>query len=538
MQKLLLLGDEAVAQGAIDGGMSGAYGYPGTPSTEIIEYIQRNKLAKERKIHNQWSANEKTAMEEGLGMSWAGKRAIVTMKHVGLNVAADAFVNSAISGANGGLLVVVADDPSQHSSQNEQDSRFYGKFALVPVLEPTNQQEAYDMVYAGFALSEKLGSPIIVRITTRIAHSRSSISRKEMLPENELHLPKNREQFILLPSISRKRYQILVNDQVKFELESEESPYNIYYDGKDKSMGILATGIAYNYVMENFPDGCPFPILKISQYPTPTKKVRDFVNECEQILVVEEGFPYIEEGLTGIMGNPKIHGKLDGYLPRIGELNPNYLAEALGLENIEGREIPASLSGRPPSMCPGCGHMDVFRAINVVTKRYGDIRSFADIGCYTLGAYEPFNAIETCIDMGASITMAKGASDAGIHPAISIIGDSTFIHSGMTGLMDAITENTKMVLIISDNSTAAMTGAQYSPAEHQSLKRICIGLGVHPDHVRSIKPLPKNHDDFIEMLQEEVDYDGISVIVATRECVRVVDARVRAKALAKKMANK
>ena len=257
MQKLLLLGDEAIAQGAIDAGMSGIYGYPGTPSTEIIEYVQRNKAAKERNIHRQWSANEKTAMEAGLGMSWAGKRAMVTMKHVGLNVAADAFVNSAISGANGGLIVTVADDPSQHSSQNEQDSRFYGKFALTPVLEPANQQEAYDMAYYGFELSEKLGIPIILRITTRLAHSRSGVQRKEAKPANEIKLPNNREQFVLLPSLSRIRYQALVSDQQRFEKEAEESPYNTYTSANDKSWGIIATGIAYNYVMENFPNGCP-----------------------------------------------------------------------------------------------------------------------------------------------------------------------------------------------------------------------------------------------------------------------------------------
>ena len=537
MQKLLLLGDEAIAQGAIDAGMSGIYGYPGTPSTEIIEYVQRNKVAKERDIHRQWSANEKTAMEAGLGMSWAGKRAMVTMKHVGLNVAADAFVNSAISGANGGLIVTVADDPSQHSSQNEQDSRFYGKFALTPVLEPTNQQEAYDMAYHGFELSEKLGIPVILRITTRLAHSRSGVIRKEPKPANEIKLPNNREQFVLLPSLSRIRYQALVSDQQRFEKEAEESAYNIYTSANDKSWGIIATGIAYNYVMENFPNGFPYPILKISQYPTPTAKVRKIVEECEQILVVEEGFPYIEEGLTGILGNPTIHGKLDGYLPRTGELNPNYVAKALGLEDNEGMQIPSVLSGRPPAMCPGCGHMDVFRAVNEVLAEYGDIKTFSDIGCYTLGALEPFKSIETCIDMGASITMAKGAADAGIHPAIAIIGDSTFTHSGMTGLLDAITENTQMVLIISDNDAAAMTGGQFSPGQDK-MERIVTGLGVNPDHVRTIKPLPKNHDAFKEMLQEEVEYKGISVIVARRECVRTLDKRMRDKAKKRKQAKK
>ncbi len=535
MQKLLLLGDEAVAQGAIDAGISGFYGYPGTPSTEIIEYAQRNKTAKERNIHTQWSANEKTAMEAALGMSWAGKRAMVTMKHVGLNVAADAFVNSAISGANGGLIVTVADDPSQHSSQNEQDSRFYGKFALTPVLEPANQQEAYDMAYFGFELSERLGIPVILRLTTRLAHSRSGVERKQPQEQNQIQLPQNRKQFVLLPSYSRERYQALVSDQVRFEQASEESEFNIYYPGNDKTWGIIATGIAYNYVMENFPNGCHYPLLKISQYPIPVEKVRSIVAECDQILVVEEGFPYIEEGLTGIMGNPKVHGKLDGYLPRTGELNPNYIAQALGLPDSEGLQTPAVLAGRPPALCPGCGHMDVFRAVNEVLAEYGDIRTFSDIGCYTLGALEPFKSIETCIDMGASVTMAKGAADAGIHPAVAVIGDSTFTHSGMTGLLDAITENTKMVLIISDNSAAAMTGGQFSPAQDQ-MERIVIGLGVNPQHVRTIKPLPKNHQAFVDMLKEEVEYDGLSVIVARRECVRTLDKRMREKAKARKKA--
>ena len=226
MNKLLLLGDEAIAQAAIDGGLSGVYAYPGTPSTEITEYIQRNKQAKEKGIHSDWSANEKTAMEAAIGMSYAGKRSMVCMKHVGLNVAADAFMNSSITGVNGGMLVVVADDPSMHSSQNEQDSRYFGDFAMIPMLEPSNQQEAYDMAYNGFELSEKFNTPVMLRITTRLAHSRASVDRKPQKAENKNSLPGNLRQFVLLPSIARKNFKALIGNQVHFERSSEESDYN------------------------------------------------------------------------------------------------------------------------------------------------------------------------------------------------------------------------------------------------------------------------------------------------------------------------
>ena len=237
MQRQLLLGVEAIAQGAIDSGISGVYAYPGTPSTEITEYIQNSKEAINRNIHRAWAANEKTAMESALGMSYAGKRALVCMKHVGMNVAADCF----ITGANGGLVITAADDPSMHSSQNEQDSRIYGKFALVPILEPSNQQEAYEMTRYGFALSETVGSPVLMRITTRLAHSRSGVTPCEGLPENHLHLPENKRQFVLLPAIARKRYKLLLEKQPDFIKASEQSPFNQYLDGEDKSLGIIIT---------------------------------------------------------------------------------------------------------------------------------------------------------------------------------------------------------------------------------------------------------------------------------------------------------
>lgn len=524
MEKLLLLGDEAVAQGAIDAGMSGMYAYPGTPSTEIMEYVQKSKLAKERNIHRKWSANEKTAMEEALGMSYAGKRSMVAMKHVGLNVAADVFMNSAITGANGGLLVAVADDPSMHSSQNEQDSRYYGRFALTPILEPSNQQEAYDMAYEGMAFSEKHKLPVLIRLTTRLSHSRSGVVQNALQDENKLGVPGDPIQFVLLPSNARKRYKVLLDKLAEMRRISDDSIFNKYIDAEDKSLGIVACGIGFNYLMENYPDGkCPHPVLKVGQYPLPTKMVQRIDAECKQLMIIEEGYPMVEELLRGFLNKEmRIHGRLDGTLPRAGELNPNIIATALGNGNVKTFQVPELVANRPPQFCDGCGHKDVYEALNDAMKQYGsDQRVFSDIGCYTLGALSPYKSIHTCVDMGASITMAKGAADAGLRPAIAVIGDSTFTHSGITGLLDAVIENTPMTIIISDNSTTAMTGGQESSA-HSKLEKICKGVGVHPDHVRVVTPLRKFHQDMIDVIKEEIDYNGVSVIIPRRECIQTV----------------
>jgi len=520
MEKLLLLGAEAIAQGAIDGGMSGVYAYPGTPSTEITEYVQHNKTAIERNLHRQWSANEKTAMESALGMSYAGKRAMVCMKHVGLNVASDAFINSAITGVNGGLIVTVADDPSMHSSQNEQDSRFFGKFAMIPILEPSNQQEAYDMAYEGFELSEKFKIPVLIRITTRLSHSRAGVERRELKKENSLTYPEDPIQFVLLPSNARKRYKGLLSIQSLLEQDSELSVYNTYFPGRDKYLGIIACGIAHNYLLENYPDRkCPYPILQISQYPLPFSKVERIVNECEQVLVLEDGYPFVEDQLKGFLEiNSKIKGRLDGTIPRDGELNPDIVARALGKEVKTGLKVPAIVKNRPPELCAGCSHRDIYNALNETMKEFGKQKVFSDIGCYTLGALPPWNAINSCVDMGASITMAKGAADAGVRPAVAVIGDSTFTHSGMTSLLDCVFENTPVTVIISDNSTTAMTGGQESPATGR-LEEICIGLGVKPEHVKVLTPLPKYHEEMVKILREEFLYEGVSVIIPRRECI-------------------
>ncbi len=530
MDKLLLLGDEAIAQGAVDAGISGVFAYPGTPSTEITEYIQASKQAKERHIASHWSANEKTAMETAIGMSYAGKRALVCMKHVGLNVAADAFINSAITGAHGGLVVVSADDPSMHSSQNEQDSRYYGKFAQIPVMEPSNQQEAYDMTIYAFELSEKYGTPVLLRPTTRMAHSRSGVIRKDPRDENKLSLPSDLKQFVLLPSIARKQYDTLVGKQKAFENESNKSGFNRFIEGKDKSMGIIACGLSFNYLLENYQQTeIPYPVLKVSQYPVPKNLIKKLYDEVQSVLVLEEGYPILEELIRGILDEGKpVKGRMDGTLPRTGELNPNFVGKALGLEIAEGYETPALLKGRPPLLCDGCPHWDSFGALNAAMADYSKGRVLADIGCYTLSALPPLESINSCVDMGASITMAIGAAEAGLVPAVAAIGDSTFTHSGMTGLLDAVNRNVPITVLLLDNSTTGMTGGQDS-AGFGKLENIVKGLGVAEEHIRIIKPLRRLHEENVKVFKEEIAYEGVSVIVAKRECVQTLARRMKLK---------
>jgi len=528
MNKLPLLGDEAIAQAAIDAGLSGIYSYPGTPSTEITEYVLKSKEAREGTLVASWTSNEKTAMEAALGVSYIGKRGMTCMKHVGLNVAADAFINSAITGANGGLLVVSADDPSMHSSQNEQDSRYFGNFAMIPILEPSNQQEAYDMTHYAFDLSEKFEIPVLMRITTRLAHSRSGIIRKEMRRQNDLKMPKQLNQFILLPANARRRYKTLLGAQDAYIKESEGSKFNQYIDADDKSLGVIACGIAYNYLVENYPDQkVPHPLLKIGQYPLPRTMMEKIYDECDEILVLEEGYPLVEESLRGYMNNGKtIRGRLDGSIPRDGELNPVTVGKALGLSFFEGREPSGNVAGRPPSLCKGCPHIYSYNALNEALEKYAKGRVFSDIGCYTLGALEPFDAINTCVDMGASITMAKGAADTGLVPAVAVIGDSTFTHSGMTGLLDAIINKSPITVMILDNETTAMTGGQSSNA-HGKLEDICMGLGVEKEHIHVMNPIQKFHDENMALIKKELEYKGVSVIIPRRECLQTIASRIR-----------
>jgi indolepyruvate ferredoxin oxidoreductase alpha subunit len=527
MKKLLLLGDEAVAQGALDAGLSGMYAYPGTPSTEIMEYIQSSPEAASRNIHRDWSANEKTAIEAALGMSYAGKRAMVAMKHVGLNVAADGFINSAVTGVNGGLVVVSADDPSMHSSQNEQDSRFYARFAMVPCFEPSNQQEAYEMIFDAFDLSEKYKVPVLFRITTRLAHSRSAVVRTVTQPEKKLRLPDDPAQFVLLPAIARKKYRTLLSTFEELKYDARITKYNRFSDGTRRELGIIACGIAYNYLLENIGEDNDLPVLKISAYPFPKDVIESITLRCSEILVLEEGAPLVEESLRGILDNGiRIFGRLDGTVPRDGELNPSLVANALGLEVRPGREVPEVVRTRPPSFCKGCGHADMFTDLKEALRPFGPGRVFSDIGCYTLGALPPYSTINSCVDMGASVTMAVGAADAGLFPSVAVIGDSTFTHSGMTGLLDAVAKNSPVTIIITDNLTTGMTGGQPSQATGR-LRQICEGLGVAPEHVVEIVPLRRNHTENVEAMRKEFEFRGVSVIIASRECIQTVTRRKR-----------
>ena len=541
--KHLLLGDEAIAQGAIDAGLSGVYAYPGTPSTEITEYIQLYEKAKgERReakggIFCQWATNEKTAMEGALGMSYMGKRALVCMKHVGMNVCADAFMNAAITGVNGGLVVVAADDPSMHSSQNEQDSRFYAKFAMIPCLEPSNQQEAYDMMHYAFDLSESLRTPIMLRVTTRMAHSRAVVETIDTPREqNALSAPENTNHFILLPAFARKNYAELVKAQADFVQTSEESLYNSYTKGTQPSKAILTTGIAYNYLMECLENGLAAreaSVLKVAQYPLPQALIDQMVADgAEEILVMEEGQPVVEELLRGMVPSTiAVKGRLTGDLPRMGELTPDSVAQALSPDsaaNSSPKSIPEIVVGRPPALCQGCGHRDMYAALNEIAAEHEGSKIFGDIGCYTLGALSPFHAIHACVEMGASITMAKGAADAGQFPAFAVIGDSTFTHSGMTGLLDCVNSKANVVVLISDNLTTGMTGGQDSAGTGR-LEAICCGLGVEPEHVRVVVPLPKNMEEIKQVLREEVAYNGTSVVIARRECIQTLKRHLKAK---------
>ena len=530
--KHLLLGDEAIAQGAIDAGLSGVYAYPGTPSTEVTEYIQLHeaKRTTTEPIFCRWATNEKTAMEGALGMSYMGKRALVCMKHVGMNVCADAFMNAAITGVNGGLVVLAADDPSMHSSQNEQDSRFYAKFAMIPCFVPSNQQEAYEMTRHAFALSEELRTPILLRVTTRMAHSRAVVETTDELPrQNKLSLPENVQHFILLPAFAKKNYAELVAAQPVFTARSEESPYNIYTRGANPKRAIVATGIAYNYLMEQGEPDCT--VLKIAQYPLPARLIERMVADgAEEVLVMEEGQPVVEELLRGMVPSTvAVKGRLMGDLPRMGELTPDAVRKALGMEPLPVREADTLVVSRPPALCQGCGHRDMYAALNEVAREYPSPRIFGDIGCYTLGALSPFHAIHACVEMGASVTMAKGAADAGQHPSIAVIGDSTFTHSGMTGLLDCVNSNANVVVLISDNLTTGMTGGQDSAGTGR-LEQICTGLGVAPEHVRVVIPLPKNMEEIKQVLREEINYAGTSVVIARRECIQTLKRHLKQKA--------
>lgn len=554
MKDIVLLGDEALALGALHAGISVGYGYPGTPSTEVLEYlIDNHKKNNGPKAH--WCTNEKTAYESALGTSFAGKRSIVTMKHVGLNVAADPFMNSSLIGIKGGLIVVVADDPSMHSSQGEQDSRFYANFAMIPCFEPTTQQEAYEMVFDAFEMSEKYHIPVMMKMVTRLAHSRAAVHPKnesDFIKENSLEKG-NRQEWMLLPALARKNYQNMLDKQNDLTTWSCSVKWNpLILNEKRKDLAIITSGLGKNYYNENLEDfaknGELPSTLHIGSLPLPVDSINKLAQIADTILVIEEGMPFVEKTLAGILPQKtKIIGKLTGHLPRTGELNPDSVRKALGLEpktslldqikstNCDLAEKIQNLPGRPPQLCKGCPHADSYTAINkavtTLTEKAGkdNVVVMADIGCYSLGAIPPFTAIESIVCMGASLGMARGASQAGVKYSFGVIGDSTFLHSGITNLVDAVSTKTPMTAIILDNSIVAMTGCQQTILPSSQLEPLIEGLGVEKEHIRVLNTNPASIEENAKILVEEAEYQGVSVVILVRECLEAFRIRNKAK---------
>ncbi|PIE16283.1 MAG: indolepyruvate ferredoxin oxidoreductase [Proteobacteria bacterium] len=522
MRSELLLGDEAIAVAALDAGIAGAFAYPGTPSTEIFECVDQRTRGDDT-VSARWSSNEKVAYEEALGMSFAGKRALVSMKHVGLNVASDPLMSSALTGVNGAMVLVVADDPGMHSSQSEQDTRFYSDFAKLPLFEPRDQQQCYDMTREAFELSDRVRLPVMVRVVTRIAHSRAVVQRAE--PRGQLPPPADADErtsvkrWALIPANARERYAHLLALQSELVAYAEGSDYNeLRIAG---ARGVICSGVANNYVDEALGGREDDSLLRVGVYPLPVAKIRELVDHCDEIVVVEEGQPFIEPRLGGILGIPGKHvrGKLTGDVPATGELTPDSVAEALGAPTRPRFGVQSDLPGRPPGLCRGCPHGDTFGALVAATKDYERPILFSDIGCYTLGVLPPYEAVHSAVDMGASVAMATGAARAGAHPVVCTIGDSTFTHSGMTGLIGAARADANMTVLILDNSTVAMTGAQETMAHGDELVRVIAGLGVDERHLHVFEPRPKRHQELVALLQREIAHPGLSVVVSQRACV-------------------
>jgi indolepyruvate ferredoxin oxidoreductase alpha subunit len=488
---------------------------------------------------------------------------MVTMKHVGLNVAADPFINGALLGIKGGLVIAVADDPGMHSSQNEQDSRFYAAFAQTPCLEPRNQQEAYDMAREAFDVSERFHVPVLLRLVTRLSHARAGVVLSKGRGQNPLSKAEDRTQWMLLPVYARRNYLSLIEKQKDIQKWSEAHRASaLELEGRDTSLVIITAGIGGNYYEENREDfveslGGRTPArLHISAYPLPEEAIRRLCRDAGKALVIEEGQPFIEERLRGILPrNIRISGKLDGTINRTGELDPDVVRRGLGLPprpsivsggpgglspgqaGETGRfpaiEIPR-LPGRPPQLCQGCPHGDSYETIKRVVAEldpaegHPSVAVTSDIGCYSLGAMPPYAVPESIVCMGASVGMAKGAAEAGVKYAIGVIGDSTFLHSGITALIDAAASDTPMTLIILDNSIVAMTGCQKTILPSSRLRELILGLGLNSEHLLELEAKKQCIESNAALLKKEVEYRGLSVAIFKRECLEAARKRKKA----------
>jgi indolepyruvate ferredoxin oxidoreductase alpha subunit len=509
-----MLGDDAIGRGAIEAGISLATSYPGTPATQVLEYIAHNFSG-----DVEWAVNEKVAFETAIGASYAGKRALCSMKHVGLNVASDPLMTSAYLGIKGGFVLAVSDDPSAYSSQNEQDSRFYAKFAKIPCLEPCDSQEAKDMTIMAFDLSELMGLPVMLRTVTRICHAYSPVALGAVRAENPLSLQKDPANMIAVPSNVLRCHRNLQGKQERLRQWGIEQGMNSVVKSRQKK-GIIACGLGYEYAKEYGPE---FAILKISYYPVAEAVIADFVNGLEEVWVLEEGEPLVEEVARKYSRHVK--GKISGEIGITGELGPDVLSEHIRDRKAGGRreESSKSLPPRPPSLCPGCPHSKFYEALKAAEPAF----TAGDIGCYTLGANPPYQIVDTCLCMGAGISQAAGIAKQGVRRVAAVIGDSTFIHSGIPALINAVYNRANILVLILDNSSVAMTGNQPTPltgltAKGQeggkiSLEELCRSCGA--TSVTVIDPYDVKNTE--ALLREKLDAEGVNVVISRRACVFV-----------------
>jgi len=511
-KKALLIGNEAIGRGAIEAGISFATSYAGTPATQILEY-----LAGHCSGQVEWAVNEKVALETAVGASYAGRRVICSMKHVGLNVAADPLMTAAYLGIQGGLVLTIGDDPGAYSSQNEQDSRMYARFAKIPCLEPSNSQEAKDFTKLAFDLSEKFHLPVMLRGLTRVMHSSSLVTIEEPRPENPVRIEKNPDQMLAVPKNIVRLHKALNKKQEELKDWVEASGLNaVIRPGRKK--GIIACGFANVYAGEY---GADCSVLRISAYPFHEKMIKDFVCSLEEVWVLEEGEPIVEE--IARKYSSQVKGKLSGEISREGELGPNALAPYFGVSTSPATESSRALPVRPPVLCHGCPHREFYKALKAAAPAF----TTGDIGCYTLGAAPPLNAIDTCLCMGASIGKAAGMANAGVKRVAAVIGDSTFIHSGITGLINAVYNNANIMVCILDNSTTAMTGHQPTPmlgmtakgdvAGQINLEALCKACGVASVTVAD----PFKHDEMEAVLKEKIDAPGVNVVISRKPCILI-----------------
>lgn len=514
--KKILIGNAAIARGAYENGVTVATAYPGTPSTEITE-----EIAKFDNIDAQWSTNEKVALEIGIGASIAGARTLVSMKHVGLNVAADPFMSVSYPGVNAGLVIAVADDPGQHSSQNEQDTRYFGMAAKVPIVEPSDSQECKDFVGAALEISEEFDTPVIIRLTTRVSHSQSFVEIEDRKDIPLKDYDQNPNKYIVAPAVAKKR-RVLVEDRLRKLEEFAETTKLNTVEYKDLKIGVITSGIAYQYSKEVMPEAS---FLKLGlSYPLPKKKITEFINKCDKVYVIEELEPIFEEKIKS--WGLDVIGK--EVLPTIGELSPSIIRKAIFDRSIEGVKANFSeeIPNRPPTLCPGCHHRGVFYILKKLKLHVS-----GDIGCYTLAAFDPLSAMDTSICMGASIGMALGFEKARgkdfAKKSLAVIGDSTFLHSGITGLIDVVYNQANTTTIILDNSITGMTGHQDNPStgfdlQGQAAPKVdfeAIGRAIGVKRVKVVDAY--DLDKLEEIIKEELNAEEPSLIITKRPCILV-----------------